>query len=37
LPVATHAEIVDLDGPVLLKQDRANGLLYKAGMIHLPL
>ena len=37
LPVATHAEIVDLDGPVLLKQDRANGLHYQAGMMHLNL
>lgn len=37
LPIATHADIVDLDGPVLLKQDRANGLLYQAGMLHLNL
>ncbi|OLQ70102.1 dipeptide epimerase [Photobacterium proteolyticum] len=37
LPIATHANIVDLDGPVLLKQDRANGLLYQAGMLHLNL
>ncbi|MCG7587109.1 N-acetyl-D-Glu racemase DgcA [Photobacterium sp. OFAV2-7] len=35
LPIATHADIVDLDGPVLLKHDRANGLRYQAGMLHL--
>lgn len=35
LPIATHAEIVDLDGPVLLKQDRENGLLYQDGLMHL--
>ncbi|GAM75717.1 muconate cycloisomerase [Vibrio ishigakensis] len=35
LPVATRAEIVDLDGPVLLGQDEENGLKYHSGQLHL--
>ncbi|MCW8327940.1 L-Ala-D/L-Glu epimerase [Photobacterium sp. SDRW27] len=34
LPIATHAEIVDLDGPVLLEKDRENGIHYRDGMMH---
>jgi len=30
------AEFVDLDGPLLLKKDRANGLLFDAGKVHPP-
>lgn len=33
LPVASQAELVDLDGPVLLKHDRENGLVYRDGLI----
>lgn len=35
LPIATHAEIVDLDGPVLLGSDVPNGLIYRSGQLHL--
>ncbi|TFH90589.1 N-acetyl-D-Glu racemase DgcA [Vibrio ouci] len=35
LPIATRAEIVDLDGPVLLGQDVANGLTYLNGTLRL--
>lgn len=35
LPIATHAEIVDLDGPVLLGQDIENALRYYNGKLHL--
>ncbi|MCV6602273.1 MAG: dipeptide epimerase, partial [Cohaesibacter sp.] len=35
LPIATRAEIVDLDGPVLLGQDVENGLIYSEGKLHL--
>ncbi|OAJ95153.1 enolase C-terminal domain-like protein [Vibrio bivalvicida] len=33
LPIATRAEIVDLDGPVLLGQDVKNGLRYNDGKL----
>ena len=33
LPVASKAVLVDLDGPVLLKHDRDNGLVYRDGLI----
>ncbi|MGF1736621.1 N-acetyl-D-Glu racemase DgcA [Photobacterium satsumensis] len=33
LPVASQAVLVDLDGPILLKHDRENGLVYQDGMI----
>ncbi|WP_041394737.1 N-acetyl-D-Glu racemase DgcA [Photobacterium profundum] len=33
LPIAARAEIVDLDGPVLLAHDRKNGLRYQSGHI----
>ena len=35
LPIATRAEIVDLDGPVLLGKDIENGLKYHSGQLHL--
>lgn len=35
LPIATRAEIVDLDGPVLLGKDIDNGLEYHSGCLHL--
>lgn len=35
LPIATRAEIVDLDGPVLLGKDIDNGLEYHSGRLHL--
>lgn len=35
LPIATRAEIVDLDGPVLLGQDVENGLTYLNGTLRL--
>ncbi|WP_117234544.1 N-acetyl-D-Glu racemase DgcA [Vibrio maerlii] len=35
LPIATRAEIVDLDGPVLLGQDIEDGLKYHSGKLHL--
>lgn len=34
--VAQGARIVDLDGPLLLKEDRADGLDFTGGMIHPP-
>ena len=34
--VAQDAKIVDLDGPLLLKQDRENGLDFTGGLIHPP-
>ncbi|PSW13253.1 L-Ala-D/L-Glu epimerase [Photobacterium rosenbergii] len=33
LPVASQAALVDLDGPVLLKHDRDDGLVYQDGLI----
>lgn len=33
LPVASQADLVDLDGPVLLKNDRENGLIYQNGRL----
>jgi len=30
------AEFVDLDGPLLLKEDRANGLVFAGGKVHPP-
>lgn len=35
LPIAHRAEIVDLDGPVLLGQDETDGLEYHSGQLHL--
>lgn len=35
LPIATNAEIVDLDGPVLLGSDVENGLSYQNGTVML--
>lgn len=35
LPIASRAEIVDLDGPVLLGQDVEGGLKYAGGALHL--
>lgn len=35
LPIATRAEIVDLDGPVLLGKDIDNGLKYHSGSLYL--
>lgn len=35
LPIATNAEVVDLDGPVLLGEDIENGLRYHSGKLHL--
>ncbi|WP_299018580.1 N-acetyl-D-Glu racemase DgcA [uncultured Photobacterium sp.] len=35
LPIASRAEIIDLDGPLLIKNDRADGLLYQGGAIQL--
>ena len=34
--VAQGAAIVDLDGPLLLAEDRAHGLRYEAGCVHPP-
>lgn len=34
--LASFAEYVDLDGPLLLKNDRADGLLFKDGFVHPP-
>ncbi|PSW10761.1 L-Ala-D/L-Glu epimerase [Photobacterium sanctipauli] len=34
LPIASRAEIVDLDGPVLLKYDRDNGLKFDNGYLY---
>jgi len=31
-----HAEFVDLDGPLLLKQDRGGGLTFRDGYVHPP-
>ncbi|MGR5064981.1 N-acetyl-D-Glu racemase DgcA [Photobacterium sp. DNB22_13_2] len=33
LPITSQAVLIDLDGPVLLKHDRKNGLVYQGGMI----
>jgi L-alanine-DL-glutamate epimerase-like enolase superfamily enzyme len=35
LPIATNAEVVDLDGPVLLGEDVEDGLKYHSGKLHL--
>lgn len=35
LPIATRAEIVDLDGPVLLGTDIPDGLIYQSGTLDL--
>jgi L-alanine-DL-glutamate epimerase-like enolase superfamily enzyme len=32
--VAQRAQIVDLDGPLLLARDRPHGLLYQASLVH---
>ena len=34
--LASFAEFVDLDGPLLLKEDRENGLVFKNGYVHPP-
>ncbi|MCK6262975.1 dipeptide epimerase [Vibrio sp. ZSDE26] len=36
LPIATRAEIVDLDGPVLLGVEEPDGLKYQSGQILVP-
>ncbi|MCW8334450.1 N-acetyl-D-Glu racemase DgcA [Vibrio paucivorans] len=36
LPIATRAEIVDLDGPVLLGIEEPDGLVYQSGQILVP-
>ena len=36
LLVAQQASIVDLDGPLLLAQDRADGLRYADGLVYPP-
>ena len=35
--VAQRARYVDLDGPLLLKRDRPNGLLYQGSSVHPPI
>jgi hypothetical protein len=34
--LASVAEFVDLDGPLLLKKDREQGLKYENGLVHPP-
>ena len=34
--VAQRARYVDLDGPLLLRRDRPNGLLYQGSSVHPP-
>jgi L-alanine-DL-glutamate epimerase-like enolase superfamily enzyme len=34
--VAQRAQVVDLDGPLLLARDRADGLRYEASLVHPP-
>jgi len=34
--IAQNATFVDLDGPLLLAQDRRNGLLYDGSWVHPP-
>jgi len=34
LLVATHARVVDLDGPLLLTRDRSNGLRYDGSVVY---
>jgi L-alanine-DL-glutamate epimerase-like enolase superfamily enzyme len=34
--LAQHADLVDLDGPLWLAEDRANGLRYDGATIHPP-
>jgi len=34
LMVATHARVIDLDGPLLLARDRPNGLRYDGSIVH---
>ncbi len=34
--VAQEARVVDLDGALLLKQDRADGLRYDGSLVHPP-
>jgi L-alanine-DL-glutamate epimerase-like enolase superfamily enzyme len=36
LHVARHADFVDLDGPWWLKEDRAGGVKFEAGILHPP-
>jgi hypothetical protein len=36
LLVAQDAEVVDLDGPLLLDKDRPDGLVYEGSTIHPP-
>jgi len=35
--VAQHAEVVDLDGPLLLAKDRPGGLRYDGSTVYPPL
>jgi len=34
--VAQHAQVVDLDGPLLLARDRADGIRYDGSLMHPP-
>lgn len=34
--LAPHAQVIDLDGPLLLARDRAPGLVYADGLVHPP-
>jgi L-alanine-DL-glutamate epimerase-like enolase superfamily enzyme len=34
--VAQHAQVVDLDGPLLLAKDRPDGLRYEGSLVHPP-
>jgi hypothetical protein len=34
--LAQQAEFVDIDGPLLLKNDRLGGFVYDRGMVSLP-
>ena len=36
LLVAQHAQLVDLDGPLLLASDRADGLVFDGSLVHPP-
>jgi len=36
LLVAQRARFVDLDGPLLLTKDRADGLRYEGSLVHPP-
>ena len=36
LIVAQHADVIDLDGPLLLARDRDGGLRYDGSIVHPP-